>query len=258
MQRVFFILLFLGLVGCAPDGAAPQPEAATEPGEVFIPVEEADAPEASADAVETEATPEQTHSAGSSPADAGEASDLYPIQLQSRTFVPEPGVETAVRTLQQNTPESQSLHLLIQFADIPDDAERQSLENAGVILLDYVPQNSWFVSVPAALDLQSDPLANAVYVGAIQPADRLDPTLSELLDAATQDPIALEVRFFSDVPPDAAKTQLINQGAVILASVPDFYRFTVQIPQDKVATIASLNDVQWITNAAPPKTTDGE
>lgn len=258
MHRVFFILLFLWLAGCAPPGHTNDLENAAEASETSSPTAQNALQNTAVVAGEAVETPDPVSNAASSSTRAAIETTLRPIQLQSRTFVPEPGVETAVHTLQQNSQSAQQLHILIQFADIPTDAERQAMQNAGVFLLEYVPQNSWFVSVPVSLDLQSDPLGSALYIGQIQPADRLDPVLVELLDADTAGTVTLHVRFFSDVPSGLAEKQLLDQGAAVLDSLPDFSRYTVQIPQSKVGAIAEMNDVQWITNAAPPKTTDGE
>lgn len=186
-----------------------------------------------------------------------EQATLLMVQLQSRTFTPEPGVETAVIDLQKRTPTEQQFHALIQFTHIPTEQERNALENAGINLLAYVPTNTWFVAIPATLDLHGEPLVQASWIGMIQPNDRLAPELAALLGETQTGTQNLDVRFFDDVLASQAAQLLLEQGATIIERIPDFHRFTVQMPNAGVAALAELDGVQWITAATPPKTTGG-
>jgi hypothetical protein len=183
----------------------------------------------------------------------------FTVRLKLREFVPVPGVELAVERQQQTASPGERIHALVQFWQIPSNGGRTALENVGVELLAYVPANTWFVSMPAGLSLQSDALAGVRWIGAIQPKDRMASTLQAgvLGPHATHDDgtVSLDVRFFADVT-DAEVTRLLAAyDAVIETKAPDFHRFTVRLDPQTIASLASEDGIQWITEAAPPKTT---
>lgn len=185
------------------------------------------------------------------------------IRLKSREFVPVPGIEPDVQRQQQSAAPEARLHVLMQFWQIPADAELAELENAGVELLAYVPTNAWFASVPAGLNLQSSKALNNVrWIGTIQPDDRTAPNLRSggisqyaLNNDGT---VRLEVRFFADIS-NAEATQVLDKyRATIEDKVPDFQRFTVRVDSQAIVSLAGEDAVQWITTAAPPKTTHND
>jgi len=63
----------------------------------------------------------------------------YDIHLQSRRFTP------AEEIMRLDEPG----HVVIQFHDIPTDAERADLARSGIRLLDYIPNYAWTASVDA-------------------------------------------------------------------------------------------------------------
>jgi hypothetical protein len=178
----------------------------------------------------------------------------YIVRLKSREFVPDPGVEPDVEMLLQSTRSGERVHALVQFWHIPSDIDRANLEIAGVELLAYVPENTWFVSLPAGSSLQSEELANTRWIGAIQPEDRMGTNLDLQSDDADGTAISLEVRFFADVTTAEAKQLLTGYDAVIEAEAPEFHRFTVSLNRQAISSLANEDSVQWITEAAPPKT----
>jgi subtilisin family serine protease len=182
------------------------------------------------------------------------------VRLKSREFVPAPGVDQAVQMQQQAAVPDERIHVLVQFWQIPSDAERASLENAGVDLLAYVPTNTWFASMPAGSNLQSEALAGARWIGAIQPEDRIAPTLRAGGGRVTQDDgtVSLDLRFFADVTNAEVAQIVARYNGVIEAQAPEFHRYTVRIDPGAIDALASEDGVQWIADAAPPKTTDND
>jgi hypothetical protein len=64
----------------------------------------------------------------------------------------------------------------------------------------------------------------------------------------------LEVRFFADTTTADAKQLLAGYDAVIEAEAPEFHRFTVHVNRQAISSLANEDSVQWIVEAAPPKT----
>lgn len=186
----------------------------------------------------------------------------FRVRLKSREFVPVPGVEPAMKRQQQAASLGERIHVLVQFWQIPSGAERATLENAAVELLAYVPANTWFASMPAGLSLQSDALAGVRWIGAIQPEDRMAPTLRAgvIGPHATHDDgtVSLDVRFLADVTNVEVTRLLARYNGEIEAKATDFHRFTVRLDPRAISSLAGEDGVQWIAEAAPPKTTDND
>ncbi|MEJ2737062.1 MAG: S8 family serine peptidase [Anaerolineae bacterium] len=185
----------------------------------------------------------------------------YVIALKSREFIPQPGIEPALAQ-EQAAAGAGRRHILLQFDDVPSDAQRAALENAGVRLLAYLPNHAWFASLPGGLSLQHPGLATVRWMGAIQAADRTAPILRQpgarqaLLDGQGQ--LGLDVRFFSDVEPGQAVTLLRAHDATIEEKAADFNRYAVRIDPEVLDLLAKEDDVQWIAPAPPPKATDND
>jgi hypothetical protein len=184
------------------------------------------------------------------------------VRLKSREFVPVPSVEPAVERQQQTASPGERIHALVQFWQIPPDTERAALENAGVELLAYVPENTWFASMPAELSLQSNTLAGFRWIGAIQPEDRMAPTLQAgaIGPHATHDDgtVSLDVRFFADLTNAEMGQILARHKGAIETKAPEFHRFTVRFDPGAIDALANEDGVQWIADAAPPKTIDND
>jgi len=74
--------------------------------------------------------------------------DKSEILLKARHFTPEKSISNlAQQEVNLRATESQT-HLLVQFEEIPTEEERKELEEQGVKLGSYVPNNAWYVSVP--------------------------------------------------------------------------------------------------------------
>ena len=67
----------------------------------------------------------------------------YRILLRSREFTPAPGLEARLA----REGDVAGGHLLVQFRALPDLDDARALESEGVVLLDYVPNMSYFAYV---------------------------------------------------------------------------------------------------------------
>ncbi len=71
-----------------------------------------------------------------------ESVDSNGILLKSRQFTPTKGL-----SIYQNG----KTHFLIQLQNFPTKEEVATFENAGIRLLDYIPNKAWFVSLSGEL-----------------------------------------------------------------------------------------------------------
>src|SRR3972149_5317934 len=75
--------------------------------------------------------------------------DAEEIHLKARKFIPgEIATDAAkVEKIDQMRRGVKRIHGLIQLHHIPDKKEKRIMEKSGIILLDYIPENSWLLSI---------------------------------------------------------------------------------------------------------------
>jgi len=69
--------------------------------------------------------------------------------------------------------------LVIQFENIPSEAERKQLQQAGIELLDYVPNNAYTVTVTGSLNTALLQQVKARSVIALTPEQKMQPSLAK-------------------------------------------------------------------------------
>lgn len=195
------------------------------------------------------------------PIAAQEPSRDFTILLKSRQFVPAPGMSRAMVAQLRASPTGRR-HVLIQLEHIPTAEERETLEQAGVKLLAYVPHNAWFASVPATVSLSDEALSSARWLGSILPQDKLPAGLWEgqvgPWAVNADGSVDLDVLFFADVPLEEARRIVAAFGGYIEEELPEFHRLRVRVPRQVIAALASEDGVQWIEEAPPPKVTSND
>ncbi|MDP1624617.1 MAG: hypothetical protein Q8L64_02490 [bacterium] len=177
----------------------------------------------------------------------------YEILLINRRFVPPEGVNSSdlifpLAPIEANTSVS---HILIQFYYIPSERERFLLQERGIQLLDYIPNNAWAASVKGAVDqIISDTFtefpALIRWAGPIQPADKLDAEGYLDLVNSGQDNFNFSVSFFPDVPVELARRILDANGAEIVQEIASAQRFEILLPITQVNELVLYDSVQWV------------
>lgn len=166
------------------------------------------------------------------------------IYLQSRTFAPQTGVEPM---LLLNRTGATRRHGIIQFHTLPDAAQQAALQDAGIELLAYVPENAWLASFPTSISsLQSVPSAR--WIGELQSTDKVDPLLQN--SPLNADMLDLWVTVFPDIAAADAEAVLLKHGATITGGLADFDEYYVTLPADALWTLAADDAIAWI--AADP------
>jgi len=192
--------------------------------------------------------------------------DESTIHLKSRSFIPESGVEPqAASALDENAVPGSHQVLIVQFNQIPDEAQRRELEKAGIKLLEYIPDNTWLVSMrpepvqAQAQALSQQTLSNVRWLGTLSTLDKMESSLAkgEFGDWAknTDDgTVTLWVDFFKGVPLNEARKLVISHGGTVAKEIPELSRLVISLPEDRdmVLAFAGENSVQWIMQEPPP------
>lgn len=188
------------------------------------------------------------------------------IQLPSRTFLPAAGVEAGLEehlaALERERYDR--IHLVAQFADIPDAAARKRLEERKIRLLDPIPERAYYVSLPPNRALLRELVAgkHVRWIGKIEPNDKIAPSVRDKKippHALRKDnKAALIVEFFGDVPESAQRNLLRQQGAEIVNRVVALNGWHVVVAVDKIPRYVVLDPVKWIVEAPPPPEDDND
>ena len=103
----------------------------------------------------------------------------HTIHLRSRTFTPDAGVDPTLVSATANVQVQSSgrVHVLLQFSEHPNRAQRVELEQRGIRLLTYLPDYAWYASVPAEVAAAGAPPQGVHWMGPLLPEDKLDPAL---------------------------------------------------------------------------------
>lgn len=177
----------------------------------------------------------------------------YEILLSNRHFVPPEGVNSSDLVLPLSPIEASTSirHILIQFYHIPTEQERFLLQERGIKLLDYIPNNAWSVSVKGVVsqiisDTYAEFPALIRWAGPIQPADKLD--VEGYLDLVNSghEKFNFSVGFFSDVPVELARRILEASGAESINEITSAQRFEILLPVARVNELVIYDSVQWV------------
>lgn len=179
-----------------------------------------------------------------------------PIRLKSGTFWPQamsglPKVQTLTKTTQPAR-----RHVVIQFIALPNEHQRLQLTARGITLLDYLPENAFFASVPSLTQAAQLREAGVDWLGPVYAEDKLPtrvPTSGVGQWALRGDQtVELRVRYFADVPADFGVQALEKLGAAVSRLDALTCQFTVLLPIARLWDLAAADWVRWVEEIPPP------
>ena len=198
------------------------------------------------------------------PISAVQADDQYTIYLKSRSFTPKPGIEPEAKvTLDKSAILGTRSVLMCQFYIIPDKTQRHNLERTDIKLLEYIPNNTWLISVPLkpievlVQSLSDVTFSNIRWLGTLLALDKIESSLVERIKSQGEKEcmINLWIDFFKDVPLNTAHELVISYEGQIIEEIPELSRLIVNLPTTAVLKLANENSVQWIMQEpSPPQT----
>jgi hypothetical protein len=187
--------------------------------------------------------------------------DQNAILLRSRQFTPQPGVETAQlkEYLQVAGIENDRVHILLQLYGPPRSPIKEEIEAKEITLLNYIPRNTWFASIPVnGMNFKLRMLQNAGIIrwaGKILPEDKVHTDLwnGNIGDWARvdNDRILIEASFFEDGVNEIIESVIENIDGEIISESPLSKKFILSIPSKQVNTLASIDSVRWMDQISP-------
>ena len=181
----------------------------------------------------------------------------YSIYFKTMSVVPEPN---AKEFLSPDAPGSgqfyqSKFYKIIQFYEIPGQAEKQILINAGVELLDYLPNLAYFAAFNK--DYDAGVLSNMKIrsIMDVLPDYKLDPGLFEGTYPAHAlvegNKISLVVSYFQNLDPGRVVELLTAEGLQVTGQ-DDFGKFVYAVASTaKIRSIAALPFVVFVEPVSP-------
>ncbi|MDQ3349758.1 MAG: matrixin family metalloprotease, partial [Acidobacteriota bacterium] len=179
-----------------------------------------------------------------------------PVRLKARSFVPSPNVHVRQppadpRSQRGAPPTGERRHLLVQFNGPITARELAALRAAGARPLRYVPDNTVAVAVPATFDAAT--LPRALWVGELQPSDKLSADSAKELEADFPLYPLTVIEFHPDVTRIVVRERLAAAGiAAVPSSALPGYMAIVPTDRSAITLLAADDAVAWIY----PGTTD--
>lgn len=178
------------------------------------------------------------------------------IRLVSRTFVPDPGADPALRAIPAG---EAPRHVFLQFSSLPDAAAEAALAADGVELLSYVPDRTFIAAVEpralAALVRGEDRSGLVRWVGAIAREDRAAPGVigREFDDFAllANGRVALAISVFRDVDLGFAASRLEAAGGIVVGRLVSTHVLVTEFPVEAIDSLLSGEIFQYVAQAGP-------
>src|SRR5574341_417551 len=179
----------------------------------------------------------------------------YKIFLLSKKFVPAPGISPSAETNISTSP-LERVHILIQFYNIPNNSEKESIEKLNIKLLTYIPNNAWFASIPKDSLTRVLHLPFVRWIGEILPEDKTSPSIKEnkfgTWAVNPDESVNLIVEFFSDISLDKGEKVIKSYKGVVNSRVTSINALVVAVPLDAISKLANEDGVQLIDIVSPP------
>jgi hypothetical protein len=187
------------------------------------------------------------------------------IYLKSRRFIPRLGIAAEIIKLASRDEGPRTLHVLVQPADAPDTATKDGwAKELGLRLLDPIPEDAFFASVPADVELlkslvrEGQPLR---MIAAIEPADKVSFELVQRdipEHARGRKGVRVVVLFFGDVDVSAQQHVLARYSVTPISRIEPINGWQAEIPRDRLQALAAEDEVKWIEAVPPPIELDND
>jgi hypothetical protein len=177
----------------------------------------------------------------------------YTVQLKSGSFIPEKNITTekldaisqrALRTADKT-------FALIQFEKIPAEADKQLLKQAGIELLDYIPNNSYTVTITGRLSEAVLQQTHARAIVELSAEQKMEPLLSRGIFPAWAVKVPGTVDVWISFPKtfsfEAVSKELQQRNMDVTGTVYKNYRvISLRIAAQRLTELASLPFIEYV------------
>ncbi len=184
----------------------------------------------------------------------------YRIMLHSGATLPESNLEQFISSGKPSANEvfEGYYYRFIQFNSIPTETQKNSFSQGGIILLDYIPHNTFMVAIPVNRNVSGFRNYNIRSITEQNPVQKIN---TKLLGIAPD--YAVKEKGFTDIVVQYQKNILFpkalesaGKAGKILNSSEINHTVTLRVPENSIQTVAQLPWVFYIDAVAPASTPD--
>ena len=179
-----------------------------------------------------------------------------PLLLKSGSFIPAKNISAVVIDQFNRTAsrvDGQSF-AIIQFENIPTENEREQLSQAGIELLDYIPNNAYAVSIKTSLDANRLLQLKAKSIIQLTPQQKMFPSLAKNIFPSwavkIEGTIDVWISFPKSISFDNVRGELQQRNFDIISTEQKDYRVVaLRVAQQRLSELASLPFVEYVEPA---------
>ena len=184
----------------------------------------------------------------------------YNLYLKSGTIAPRPVLELVRKqpgSMLRVVSGDEVKFVIIQFFGIPEAPAVQQLKNAGITLLDYIPENAYTATVHGAPDRNLLQAAGVRAVLELEPGQKIQPALlgPDLPAHAIRETGKVDVRisYVKTWAADSVIRELGKHRVQLLSDALSAYQIVeARVASDGLLALAALPLVQYIEAVPPP------
>jgi hypothetical protein len=180
----------------------------------------------------------------------------FTVQLRSGQFVPEQNITEEstgrfARSLQQVHGKS---FAVIQFNQIPTEAEKKELSDAGIELLQYIPDKAYTISISQSPDYTLLKRVNARSLFELTPQQKMHPAMAKGVYPSWALKKAGMIEVWISFPKTVSfeeikKIMQENNIAITSADYKEYNVIGLQIPRMRITEIAALPFIEYMEPA---------
>ncbi len=182
----------------------------------------------------------------------------YTIQLKFGTFIPEQNINSLTK---ENIVFSNSLfenkyYLILQFNQLPTDSEKLKLQQAGIVLIDYIPNLCFTASIDHTFNLNA---LNQNNVRSVFQLSSVQKTIPDVLNGTLPAHSVKQFGYadvtiitYEKININKIEAVIQNTGSLIVKEAPMFRSFVLRVPINKLNQIIAMPFVQWVEPIDPP------
>ena len=189
---------------------------------------------------------------------AAQNSNDYRLLLKNGSFTPVKNVSrgNAAGTNLRIVPFNSKSFVVIQFEKIPDEEEKKRLKNAGIELLDYIPNYAYTATVTGSLNADVLTANHARAIINLSAEQKMQPGLANGTFPAHAIKVAGNIDVWINYPRsfsfEEIRKELENQNFEIISDLFKNYQVvSLRVPFSRLKELGSLTFVQYI-QAIPP------
>jgi len=181
----------------------------------------------------------------------------------SQTFEANLTKFTSIAQLNPNEIFDNHFYRIIQFNEIPTELQHQQIANAGIKLIDYIPNKAYISSIPLSVDFS---IFQDLDVRGVFPINTINKTSTRIDDydfpdwALDGQLVTLSLKYYEDISVDNIVANLVDLQVRVTEKLTHGQILIIQIPIrqiEKLIQLPFINFLDVISEPGKPESDDG-